>query len=655
MVSAAHDPMDPRPDHAHPGEPGIRHAPHSDAEGRHYAEAIVDTIREALLVLTPDLRVQTANARFYEVFETRPDETEGCLVYELGGGQWDLPELRRLLEEILPQDSVVEGYEVAHAFEGLGERVVRLNARRLDHLQLILLAIEDITALRRAERERREAREVLGQSEERYRLLVEGVREYAIFSMDPERRITTWNSGAALITGYAEGEVLGRSGDLLFTEEDRAAGAPEAEAATALAEGQAADDRWHVRKDDSRFWASGITTPLRAPGGRLRGFAKVLRDNTERKRAEEALLRSRDTFLNLIQNAPFGVYLVDAGFRLAQVSAGAQKVFSTVRPLLGRDFAEVLRIIWPEPFATEAIGRFRHTLETGESYHAADTTERRADVDEVESYDWQIERVTLPDGQFGVVCYFYDLTELRRAEAAVRRLNETLEARVAERTREVRALAAQLTAAEQAERHRLAEVLHDDLQQQLFGLAVLLNLLPGAATPEEQRELHVRATQTLAEATTLTRTLATELSPPVLTSNRLGDLLRWLAERKRTVHGLDVDVEVDEPCVVPDPDARVLLYRVLKEVLFNVVKHAGTDRARVRAWTERTRIVVRVEDEGAGFDPRALDARGAGEDSFGLASMRERLKLVGGHFEVDAAPGRGTRVIVVVPLGAGET
>lgn len=129
---------------------------------------------------------------------------------------------------------------------------------------------------------------------------------------------------------------------------------------------------------------------------------------------------SDDTFYNLIKNAPFGVYLIDDQFRIAEVSAGAQAVFENVRPLIGHDFDAALRKIWPPDFAEEALGRFRHTMATGERYHSADTVERRADIDEVESYDWQLERVRLPNGAYGVVCYFYDMTERRRAEAAVR-------------------------------------------------------------------------------------------------------------------------------------------------------------------------------------------------------------------------------------------
>lgn len=128
---------------------------------------------------------------------------------------------------------------------------------------------------------------------------------------------------------------------------------------------------------------------------------------------------AHDTFFRLIENAPFGVYLVDSQFCLRQVSAGAQKVFSHVRPLIGRDFAEVLQSIWGEPFASEAIGRFRHTLDTGEPYGAPNTTEKRRDIEVVESYDWKIERITLPDGEPAVVCYFYDITARQAAQASV--------------------------------------------------------------------------------------------------------------------------------------------------------------------------------------------------------------------------------------------
>jgi two-component sensor histidine kinase/PAS domain-containing protein len=118
------------------------------------AEKIVDTVREPLLVLHEDLRVQSANRAFYDAFKVEPGETEGHMVYDLGNEQWDIPGLRRLLSEVLPDNEFFEDFEVEHHFPTIGRRVMLLNARRVDHLQLILLAIEDITERRRAEQER---------------------------------------------------------------------------------------------------------------------------------------------------------------------------------------------------------------------------------------------------------------------------------------------------------------------------------------------------------------------------------------------------------------------------------------------------------------------------------------------------------------------
>lgn len=186
-------------------------------------------------------------------------------------------------------------------------------------------------------------------------------------------------------------------------------------------------EKRYVRPDGSAVWVHNSVTAVREPDGDIASTVCVSIDISERRAAEEQLRRNKDTFYNLIQNNPFGVYLVDADFRLAEVSLGSRKVFENVRPLIGRDFAEVLRIVWTEPFATEAIARFRHTLDTGEAYSAPSTVERRGDIGAVEAYDWRVERVELPDGRPGVVCYFYDLSERQRLEAEVRDASERIE------------------------------------------------------------------------------------------------------------------------------------------------------------------------------------------------------------------------------------
>tara|TARA_R110002126_G_C10488843_1_gene503066 strand:- start:6002 stop:8185 length:2184 start_codon:yes stop_codon:yes gene_type:complete len=168
------------------------------------------------------------------------------------------------------------------------------------------------------------------------------------------------------------------------------------------------------------LWIDFQLSPLRDDDGTVVNLIPSGIDISDRKAMVEALKTSHDTFQNLVAGSPFGIYTVDADFRLAHVSDGAQSVFSNVRPLIGHDLAEAMRIIWPEPFASEAIALFRHTLATGERYHAPTTIQSREDSKDVESYDWMIERITMPDGRLGVVCNFYDLSERQRYDEHVR-------------------------------------------------------------------------------------------------------------------------------------------------------------------------------------------------------------------------------------------
>ncbi|MBV9406155.1 MAG: PAS domain S-box protein [Abitibacteriaceae bacterium] len=147
----------------------------------------------------------------------------------------------------------------------------------------------------------KQANAALRESEERFRVLVEGSQDYAIFLMDTERRILYWNSGAERIFGHRREQTVGQSGDMIFTPEDIAAGAPEREIQTALREGRAADTRWHVRGDGSRFWAEGIMARLGEESDGVRGFVKIMRDATRERQAEEELRRAHDELEQRVQ------------------------------------------------------------------------------------------------------------------------------------------------------------------------------------------------------------------------------------------------------------------------------------------------------------------------------------------------------------------
>ncbi|MBV8780556.1 MAG: PAS domain S-box protein, partial [Phycisphaerae bacterium] len=152
---------------------------------------------------------------------------------------------------------------------------------------LIYCAGRDIT-------ERRGMELTIRHSEEQSRLLIEGVGDFAMLMTDPAGRIVSWNTGAQRLLGFTEAEAIGQPIAVIFTPEDRAAGVPEGELSRAAESGKSPDERWHMRTDGTRFWGSGVTTAVRDPDGTLRGFVKVMRDDTARKKAEEGLQSAKD-------------------------------------------------------------------------------------------------------------------------------------------------------------------------------------------------------------------------------------------------------------------------------------------------------------------------------------------------------------------------
>ncbi|HXI99575.1 MAG TPA: PAS domain S-box protein, partial [Micropepsaceae bacterium] len=264
------------------------------------------------------------------------------------------------------------------------------------------------------------ALEALRESEERFRATFENAA-VGIAHVAPNGTFLRVNDRLARILGYTLAELAAKTFQVITHPDDLQADL------TLLAQVLSGEidtfnmEKRYFRKDGQIVWANLTVGCVRRADRGVDYLISVVEDITTRKRAEDELRRSHDTYLSLIEKNPFGIYLVDSEFRLAQLGAGARKVFEGVSPLLGRDFAEVLRTVWAEPFATDAINHFRHTLATGEPYVAV-TDEQRGNADVVESYDWRIERVTLPNGRFGVVCYFYDLTERQRYEERVQLL-----------------------------------------------------------------------------------------------------------------------------------------------------------------------------------------------------------------------------------------
>jgi PAS domain S-box-containing protein len=216
---------------------------------------------------------------------------------------------------------------------------------------------------------------------------------------------------------------------------------------------------------------------------------------------------------------------------------------------------------------------------------------------------------------------------------------------------QVRSLAAELTAAEQAERHRLAQILHDDLQQRMFAIQMQLSFLKDAYERNDLQGFKVDFPQLeewLAESIHVTRQLSVDLSPPILHGEGLLEATIWLASQMQEQYNLNVEIQSEGQSAPVEEKVRVLVFYAIRELLFNIVKHAGTLEATVTFENYDDTLKVIVRDAGKGFPSQAyMGSRSLGH---GLLSLRHRLNLLGCTMEVKSDIGNGTEISIEVPL-----
>lgn len=242
----------------------------------------------------------------------------------------------------------------------------------------------------------------------------------ALFSQDLELRYT-WAHNPA--PGFKEQQFLGKSDrDLIERAEDLAV--IEALKREVIQSGQS-------RQQEVSYPTSGVlrhynltVEPIRDASGKVEGIACAAVDISDWKMAVAARLQNAGLFSTLVAQAPMGVYVVNSEFRIQQVNSQALPAFEHLGQVIGRDFNEILELQWGAEIGARCAAIFRNTLETGERYVSDNFAGKRCDIGEEQAYDWEVHRVTLPDGNFGVVCYFKDMTERARVEQVLRASQE---------------------------------------------------------------------------------------------------------------------------------------------------------------------------------------------------------------------------------------
>ena len=375
--------------------------------------------------------------------------------------------------------------------------------------------------------------------------------------------------------------------------------------------------------------------------------------NQELRQALHDLEESRNKFFELYQTAPVAFVTVSDKGLIEQINEAAARLLAGSDDyLVGKSFSSLI--------VSEDQQAYFSFLKDLALRKAASHCELRLKGKDYPIVHAQLEAKAIYDDKgrhrqwrFGII----DITDLKRIEGELREAHGELEKRVSQRTAELdqrnqqlARLTTELTISEQRERRRLADLLHDHLQQLLAGARLNLDMAAQEYKPSQDSSL-VSAYELVSQSLETSRTLSAELSPPVLFMHGLAEAFHWLARWMEKTHKLHVHLHADPKAEPAQEELKILLFQSVRELLFNVVKHAGTNAARVKLQQIDQHSVIVVSDKGIGFDPQGLwENDRAADKSYGLFNIRERLLVLGGDFDIQSRPGAGTTVRISAPL-----
>ena len=473
----------------------------------------------------------------------------------------------------------------------------------------------------------------------------------AIYSINMDGMISSWNNGAEGMYGYMASEMLDRSLSVLLLPEAR-------QSASWLLdllwkkEGEPKLESLRMKKDGVVFSVSFTISPILDVDGVLIGHSLIERDISEQQRVGAALEASEGRLQAIWENSPTvkfvkgldGKYqLINKRFETIFQLSREEIIGKTDRELLQADFASQIAINDQQVLHSRTPREFEEQVQLSDGIHTYLSVK-------FPLYD--------AGGTPYAICGIAnDITARKQAEQALQELNDSLEQRVADRTRDLlvyqenlRGMASELVVTEQRERRRLATELHDYLAQLLVVCRMKLTQatnewsMPALKTNLEEID------KILSDSLSYTRTLIAELSPSILYELGLVPALIWLSQQMER-HGLHVQVNPEDQGVQLPEDQAIFVFQAVRELLFNIIKHSGVGHAIIslRGLTDQ-QLEILVQDAGHGFRPSLGSTDFTNPGRFGLFSIRERAKAMGGRFHIESAPGEGTLAKLVVPL-----
>lgn len=471
-----------------------------------------------------------------------------------------------------------------------------------------------------------------------------------IFTTDGEGRLTYINGSFSNYTGL-EADTIGKWLEKVHPED-----VPSAAAFMSFKTscGRASPVEFRLLSSAGEYrWFRGRMRPVHNEKGEVTKWYGVCSDIHDLKTATEALGESEQRLALAIDAAGAGTWSLDLDTGGVEASARALE-FHGLSHADHITHSQAFAKIHPVDLALveQALA---DTINDHKPYRVEYRTVR-----EDGSERWMLAQARLleKNSRRRLIGLVQDITAQKEAERSLREMNETLEQRVTERTREVshlvgelRALTAEMTQAQQRERRRLAGVLHDDIQQMLVGAQTQLAVLKRKVGDQGCVETVTRVEAILRDSVEESRRLTVELSPPILHQAGLASALSWLAARMEEQSRFKVEVQANSSANPTNDTMATLLFDSVRELLSNSLRHSGADCATVtmtRTHNNWTQIVI--EDAGCGFDPQVYEAGGVQSSGYGIFSTQQRLTHFGGSMEIHSSPGQGARVTLLAPI-----
>ena len=616
-------------------------------EARLFMEEALATVREPLLVLKPNLSVIYANPSFMKTFHVRVEDTKGKFLYELGNGQWNIPKLRTLLDEVLSKDAPVLDFEVEYDFPHLGKKTMLLNARKIEDGHndepTMLLAIEDITG-------RKQADIALRESEDRYRTLFD-LGPVGVYSCDAAGVIREFNRRAVELWGREPkpGDSNERWCGSFKMHRPDGGFLPHGECPMAdVLSGkipEARDAEVQIeRPDGSRITVIVNIRPLKNDRGKILGAINCFVDITERKQAETARAR----LAAIVESSDDAMISKTLEGTIVTWNSGAERLLGyTAEEAIGKN---ITLIVPADRLQEEAEILAR--LKRGDRIEHFETIRKRKNGS---MFDVSLTISPLKNSSgiiVGASKVARDITEKKMAEKSLQQAHDHLESMVEERTASVRQLSLRLLTVQDEEHRSIARELHDSVGQHLAGIKMDVNQLRLSESADQHPEMLSKLSESVEKCMSETRTISYLLHPPLIDEVGFSAAAKWYVEGFSERSGIKVNLESSSSGRLPQ-SIELPLFRILQASLSNVHRHSKSSSVDVRFSIDEREARLEVKDYGKGIDPELLHQfnRNGGGAGIGLAGMRERLRELGGRLEVES-DANGTLVRAVIPIPA---